>query len=53
MACEFSEDVECPCKKTSCVNHGKCCDCVKRHRGKEYLPACLVHIQNIVEEKTE
>ncbi len=47
MACEHSKEVECNCKNTACVNHGKCCDCVKRHKGLGNLPFCLRHIENI------
>lgn len=38
--------VECPCKNVECENHGKCCQCVKSHREKGYLPACLREIGN-------
>ncbi len=51
MACEYSVEVECNCKNETCVNHGKCCECVKRHKGLGNLPFCLRHIENIVEEK--
>ncbi len=51
MACEFSVDVECTCPKTTCINHGKCCEFVKRHKGMGNLPSCLRHIENKVEEK--
>ena len=39
MKCE--NDNQCPCKSTSCANHGKCCACVKNHRSKGNLPYCL------------
>ena len=32
---------ECACPKTSCANHGKCCDCVIKHRETDSLPFCL------------
>ncbi len=50
MACEYSEGVECTCVKVECENHGKCCDCVKRHKGLGNLPFCLRHIENLVQK---
>jgi hypothetical protein len=32
---------ECPCPKTDCLNHGKCCSCVVKHREGGNLPFCL------------
>ena len=32
---------KCACPKTSCANHGKCCDCVTKHRDTDSLPFCL------------
>lgn len=32
---------ECMCPKTTCTNHGKCCDCVIKHRTTDSLPYCL------------
>mgnify|MGYP006081968351 FL=1 len=32
---------ECTCPKITCPNHGKCCDCVKKHRDTDSLPFCL------------
>ncbi|MCL1903862.1 MAG: hypothetical protein FWF94_05555 [Oscillospiraceae bacterium] len=32
---------ECTCPKESCSNHGKCCDCVVKHRETDSLPFCL------------
>ncbi len=32
---------ECPCPKTECVNHGRCCDCVTKHKLTDSLPLCL------------
>lgn len=32
---------ECICPKLSCKNHGKCCDCVIKHRETDSLPYCL------------
>ncbi len=51
MACEHNLDVECNCTNESCVNRGKCCECVKRHNGMGNLPFCLRHIENIVEKQ--
>ena len=32
---------ECICPKQTCQNHGKCCDCVVKHRMIDSLPFCL------------
>ena len=32
---------ECICPKLSCKNHGRCCDCVIKHRETDSLPYCL------------
>jgi len=32
---------DCACPKTKCKNHGKCCDCVVKHRETGSLPFCL------------
>ena len=32
---------ECACPKTSCPNHGRCCDCVIKHKVTDSLPYCL------------
>lgn len=32
---------ECSCPKTACINHGKCCQCVIKHRTTDSLPFCL------------
>jgi len=39
---------ECPCPKTECPNHSKCCSCVVKHRDGGNLPFCL---RFITEEK--
>ncbi len=39
MACENKQ--KCPCPKTTCANHGKCCDCIVNHRSIDSLPFCL------------
>jgi len=31
----------CVCPKTTCPNHGKCCECVANHREKDSLTFCL------------
>ena len=36
-----SNAVHCPCPKTKCSNHGKCCDCVLKHKNTDSLPYCL------------
>jgi len=39
MACD--NEFECPCPKTACANHGKCCACVVNHKNTDSLPFCL------------
>jgi len=39
--CEYGKYQECPCTKTECVRHKKCCACVANHAQKGNLPACL------------
>lgn len=33
--------IVCTCPKTTCKNHGKCCDCVVKHKNTDSLPFCL------------
>lgn len=41
MECKKEENSKnCTCTH-SCIHHGICCDCVKRHRAKGQLPACF------------
>ena len=39
MPCKNVKD--CICPKTTCPNHGKCCECVIKHRNTDSLPYCL------------
>lgn len=39
MQCENVK--ECTCPNTACVNHGRCCACVIKHRTSDILPYCL------------
>lgn len=32
---------ECSCPKVKCSNHGKCCDCIVKHKKLDGLPFCL------------
>lgn len=32
---------ECPCPKKTCVNNGKCCACIIKHKVTDSLPYCL------------
>lgn len=32
---------DCPCPKTECANHGKCCACVENHLKKDGLTHCM------------
>lgn len=31
---------ECDCKKTDCVRHGKCPECIDYHNNNKRLPYC-------------
>ncbi|MFH1249141.1 MAG: hypothetical protein V1660_03245 [archaeon] len=31
----------CPCIETDCERYGVCCLCVRYHKSKKSLPACL------------
>ena len=44
---------DCPCKKKDCENNGKCCNCVKRHKGVGNLPFCLRPENQETEEKKQ
>ncbi len=35
----------CPCTYP-CERHGKCCDCLKYHRERRELPACLFNAKD-------
>lgn len=39
MSCAVEKD--CPCPKTTCPNHGICCQCVPKHKNTDSLPFCL------------
>ena len=39
MSCENIN--ECSCPKTECPRYKKCCECVKSHKERGYLPHCL------------
>ncbi|MCL2056295.1 MAG: DUF6485 family protein [Oscillospiraceae bacterium] len=32
---------DCCCPRTACKNHGRCCDCVAKHRGEGTMPFCM------------
>jgi len=36
-----TEVKNCPCPKTECDNHAKCCVCVAKHAEQGNLPSCL------------
>ncbi|SCY92513.1 hypothetical protein [Alkaliphilus peptidifermentans] len=36
----------CPCPKTKCERHGKCCECIKHHRDIKTLVYCMRQIAN-------
>lgn len=38
MGCKSNE---CSCPKTTCPNHGSCCQCVIKHKNTDSLPFCL------------
>jgi hypothetical protein len=37
--CAMAE--ECPCPKTNCANHGKCCLCIRAHRANGKPVSCM------------
>lgn len=39
MSCANAKNCSCP--KIACPNHGKCCDCVVKHKQTDSLPFCL------------
>jgi hypothetical protein len=39
MECKSNKN--CPCPKTTCPNHKKCCECVPKHKDTDSLPFCL------------
>lgn len=38
----------CPCPGLKCPSHGKCCECIVKHKRAGNVPYCL---REIVEEK--
>jgi hypothetical protein len=38
--------VTCICPKETCPNHGKCCQCIKKHKDMDSLPYCLFETDN-------
>ncbi len=38
MSCKSDS---CACTNVSCPLHGKCCECVARHRGRNEIPGCF------------
>lgn len=38
---ECKPNSACSCTYTSCVRHGKCCECVQYHQGKNEVPGCF------------
>lgn len=32
---------DCPCVDDYCEGHGICCECLRHHKNKGGLPACL------------
>jgi hypothetical protein len=42
MECNIEENLKnCPCTYIGCSRKGKCCECLKYHKDKGELPACL------------
>ena len=44
---------ECSCPKTDCERHKKCCECVKSHKERGYLPYCLRPVEQVENEPTD
>lgn len=38
---KFANEENCPCDSLDCERHGICCLCIKHHKEKGGLPACL------------
>lgn len=36
---------ECSCPKTSCANHGKCCQCIKAHLASCKRTHCMAMLE--------
>jgi len=51
MPCENVK--ECSCPKTDCERYKKCCECVKSHKERGYLPHCLRPLEQPAEKKPE
>lgn len=32
---------ECPCRKKSCIRHGKCEECIEHHKTSKWEPYCI------------
>lgn len=41
---EKCNEENCTCTNTTCKNHGKCCDCINRHRENGSLVFCMREI---------
>ena len=50
MKCPNAKDF--PCTKINCANHGKCCDCIIKHKNMDSLPYCLF-IENNGDKRTK
>lgn len=36
--------LSCPCPKTECVNHAKCCQCIDNHRRINKPTSCMAEL---------
>lgn len=43
---EKCNEKNCPCPKKVCENHGKCCECINKHREKQQLVYCMRKFAN-------
>lgn len=42
MECRKEKNLDgCPCTYPECERKGLCCECVRYHKGRRELPACL------------
>ena len=41
----------CPCPGVKCSNHGKCCECIVKHKAAGNVPYCLRDTVNAMVER--
>ncbi|MEG1107082.1 MAG: DUF6485 family protein [Eubacterium sp.] len=38
---KIENEKKCPCTAYECKQHGICCECIAKHRGRGQIPGCL------------